>query len=81
VDALYAIHCPNGAAATVKALEALQFSGKIAESVIDDAMARADRTVLDRLSGCDDRYHEFSEDIAGKLLSFIRGNKDLIGLL
>ena len=81
MDALFAIDCPNTAAVTVKALEALQISGEITESAIDDAMARADRTVLDRLSGCDDRYHEFGEDIAGKLFSFIRGNKDLIRLL
>lgn len=81
MDDLFAIDCPNTAAVTAKALEALQISGEITESAIDDAMARADLTVLDRLSGRDDRYHEFGEDIAGKLLSFIRGSKDLIRLL
>jgi hypothetical protein len=81
VDALFAIDCRNTATVTLDALEALQISGEITESAIDDAIARADRTVLDRLAGCDDRYYEFSEDIAGKLFSFIRGNKDIIRLL
>jgi len=80
VEALSAIDCPNTAAVTVDALEALQISGEITESAIDDAMARADRTVFDRLAGCDGRYYEFSEDIAGKLFSFIRENKELIRL-
>lgn len=81
VYALSAIDCPNTAAVTLDALEALMISGEITESAIDHAMARADRTVLDRLRGCNDRYYESGEDIAGRLFSFIRRNRDLIRLL
>jgi hypothetical protein len=81
VDALHAIACRDTAAVTLASIEALQISGSITESSIDEAMARADRTLLDRLAECDERYYELGENIAEKLFSFIRRNNDLIRLV
>lgn len=79
--ALDAISCPRFAAVTRDAIAVLQLHDPVTEAAVDAAMAGIDDDRLERLSGCDDAYYSIAdEDIAGRLLAFIKDHRSAIRL-
>jgi hypothetical protein len=53
----------------------------VTEAAVDDAMASADDRRLEALSACDDAYYGVAdEDIASRLLAFIKDHRSAIRL-
>lgn len=73
VDALSRIGCPQTAAITQTAVDALHLP-----QLTDDAICSVldDEDVQSELDECDDAYYKAGEDIDDLLFAFIRKNKD-----
>jgi hypothetical protein len=81
VEALEAIGCPRFAAVTRDAVSALGISGPVTEAAVDAAMDGISDERLARLSACDAAYSGVAgEDIAARLLAFIKEHRSAIRL-
>jgi hypothetical protein len=72
VRALERIGCPENAAITQRAIDALHLSSLTVEAI---EMAIADGVDEEVLDNCDKSYFAAREEIAGRLFAFIKANK------
>jgi hypothetical protein len=80
VDALNRVGCTKVAGLTQQAIDILGIEGPITIEAIDRVMQEENEKLVERLGECDVRYYEVAGDLAGKLLEFIKSNKDRITL-
>ena len=80
VDALNAIGCPETAAITQDAINALGIQSAITGEAVERVMDKDDQRREDKLYACDLRYYDVVGDLSEPLLSFIKVNKDTIEL-
>jgi hypothetical protein len=79
VDSLLRIGCPDTAAITESAIEALEVEDLSPEAL--EAACEAENEARDEaLDECDGLYYGAGEDIAGQLFEFVRDNQDAIQL-
>lgn len=80
VDALTRIHCPEAAALTQQAIDALEFDGPITVEAVNSVMQEESDEIEERLEVCDNQYYQIAGDLSIPLLAFIEENKDQIVL-
>ncbi len=80
VAALKTIGCPETAALTQDAINALGIEGPISIEAVDRVMDKEDEEREEKLNDCDNRYYEAAGDLADPLLEFIKTNRDKINI-
>ncbi|MGA2349211.1 MAG: DUF4375 domain-containing protein [Terracidiphilus sp.] len=79
VNSLLSIRCPETAATTQEAIDAMSLEDFSPEA-IEAAIEAEDEARDERLDECDGLYYGSGEEIADQLFEFIRANKDAIQL-
>lgn len=81
VHALQLIGCPQTAAITQKAIDALDITGCLTEEAVEHAIREDSMLRTEILSECNSAYYEGSEEpIAAKLFAYVKANKSDIQL-
>jgi hypothetical protein len=80
VEALQAIGCPQTAAITRDAIDALGLPPGATDERVEQTVLSEEPKMKAAFDRCDDRYYEGSEPIADRLFDWIDANRDAIRL-